>query len=42
MSTINELTAFLNREAAASRGQAPITSPDSNGAPPTKEIPVAY
>jgi len=42
MSTINELTAFLNREAAASRGQAPITSPDSNGAPPIKEIPVAY
>jgi regulator of protease activity HflC (stomatin/prohibitin superfamily) len=41
MSTINELTAFLHREADASRVPAAITPPDSNGALITKDTPVA-
>jgi hypothetical protein len=41
MSTINELTAFLRREADASRVPAAITPHDSNGALTTKDIPVA-
>ena len=41
MSTINELTAFLHREADASRVPAAIAPPGSNGSLITKDTPVA-
>ncbi len=41
MSTINELTAFLHREAAAGHRPAAIVAADGNGSAATKDIPHA-